>query len=489
MSAIGPRLARAIGNLTVPASCLGIGLVSVLTELSYIDPPYTCYRNPTALFFLYDMATVALAFAIALHARLGKVSRTLVSDNKNLTATCGLIVLSICLNFGSQALGLEAVASYAAAAIAGGLGIALLFVMWFEVVSHLSPVQLTFCYAVAAIGRVSLIWFCDGMAFDRAWAFLCAAAVCSVLLLAGSRQAVLTGAAVVGGLTGAADKAGPREELCRFPLRPLMVVLMGTLLLSFVLRSIGNVWGTNGNPGVIVASIGVALILIRKGESFEFGRLWQAALISMALGVLLFVSLGGSGPLMVAGALVSMAYELCLMLTYAILGDLVYRSFYNSTFLFAVELAVALTAGHLGNGLAICLEAGLGENSVVVFVGVACVLGVLFSAVCILAFSKRSVQETWGAIVKTPLSQDFDLLFEKTRLGLRCHELAQEASLSRREEEVLLLLAQRKRPAVIAEQLGIEASTVATHRKHVYQKLGIHSIKQLQERIGSNLRD
>lgn len=192
---------------------------------------------------------------------------------------------------------------------------------------------------------------------------------------------------------------------------------------------------------------------------------------------------------MVAGALVSMAYELCLMLTYAILGDLVYRSFYNSTFLFAVELAVALTAGHLGNGLAICLEAGLGENSVVVFVGVACVLGVLFSAVCILAFSKRSVQETWGAIVKTPLSQDFDLLFEKTRLGLRCHELAQEASLSRREEEVLLLLAQRKRPAVIAEQLGIEASTVATHRKHVYQKLGIHSIKQLQERIGSNLRD
>lgn len=170
------------------------------------------------------------------------------------------------------------------------------------------------------------------------------------------------------------------------------------------------------------------------------------------------------------------------------MGDLVYRSFYNSTFLFAVELAVALAAGHLGNGLAMHLGAGLAESSVVMFVGVACVLGTLFSAACILAFSKRSMQETWGTIVKTPLSQDFDLLFEKTRLGLRCHELAQEANLSRREEEVLLLLAQRKRPAAIAEQLGIEASTVATHRKHVYQKLGVHSIRQLQERIGSSLQ-
>ena len=489
MRAIGPRLAQAIGNLTVPASCLGIGLVSVLTELSYIDPPYTYYCNPTALFFLYDMATVALASAIALYARLGKTPRMLVSDNKNLTVACGLIVLSICLNYGSQALGLEVIAPYVVAAVVGGLGIALLFVMWFEVVSHLSPVQLTFCYAVAAIGRVSLIWLCGGMAFDRAWAFLCAAAVCSALLLAGSRQAVLAGAAMVGGLAGTTGKDNPREELCRFPLRPLMVVLTGTLLLSFVLRSIGNVWGTNGNPGVIVASIGVALILIRKGESFEFKRLWQVALISMALGVLLFVSLGGSGPLMVAGVLVSMAYELCLMLTYAILGDLVYRSFYNSTFLFAVELAVALAAGHLGNGLAMHLGAGLAESSVVMFVGVACVLGTLFSAACILAFSKRSMQETWGTIVKTPLSQDFDLLFEKTRLGLRCHELAQEANLSRREEEVLLLLAQRKRPAAIAEQLGIEASTVATHRKHVYQKLDVHSVKQLQERIGSSLQD
>ena len=129
MRAIGPRLAQAIGNLTVPASCLGIGLVSVLTELSYIDPPYTYYCNPTVLFFLYDMATVALAFVIALHARLGKASRMLVSDNKNLTVACGLVVLSICLNFGAQALGLEAVAPYAVAAIVGGLGIALLFVM------------------------------------------------------------------------------------------------------------------------------------------------------------------------------------------------------------------------------------------------------------------------------------------------------------------------------------------------------------------------
>lgn len=76
--------------------------------------------QPDGSFFLYDMATVALASAIALYARLGKTPRMLVSDNKNLTVACGLTVLSICLNYGSQALGLEAVAPYAVAAIGRG---------------------------------------------------------------------------------------------------------------------------------------------------------------------------------------------------------------------------------------------------------------------------------------------------------------------------------------------------------------------------------
>lgn len=477
-----------VKGLGIPASCLGIGFVSVLTELSYINPPYVRYHDPGMLFGLFDASTVLLAIVIAASIYFSKLPRTLVSKDINLVLACGMLVLSACINFGSQMLGLDSFGVYAVAAILGGLGIALLFVMWFEVVSHLNPVKLVMCYAIAAIGRVVLIWFCSGMTLERVWAFLCVTVVVSAALLAFARDGVSVDAPAICGRMKRGSGVGEdsRERLCRFPMKPLLVVLTGTLLLSFVLRSIGNAWGTNGNPGIILAGAGVLGVLLVKGDAFDFKRLWQASLVFMVLAVALFVMLGGSDVPMVAGMLACVAYELCLMLMYAILGNLVYRNFYNPTFLFAVELAVALIAGHAGTGLARFLVVGLPTGlTVVVFVGAVCVLGVLFSASCAWAFSKKGLQDEWGAIVRTPLSQDFDLLFEKTRLGLRCHELAQQTNLSRREEEILLLLVQKKKPAAIAEQLGIEVSTVATHRKHVYQKLGVHSAKQLQERIGS----
>ena len=484
---------KMVRESAIPASCLGIGLISVFTELSYINPPFHAYRDPALLFALFDAATILLAVVIAVCTRLGRAPRTLVSRNRNLAACCGLLVLSTCVNFCAQMVGAEGLPVYAVAAIVGGLGVALLFVMWFEVVSHLSPVQLALCYALAAIGRVAVIWVCSGMAIDRLWACLCAVAVASTALLAAARDAVSSRESVIDGLAGepatisggTASTAGPQEKLCRFPLKPLMVVITGTLLLSFVLHSIGNAWGTNGNPGVVIACAVVAVFLIRKRESFEFKRLWQASLVFMTVGVLLFVLLHGTGALMAAGMFTCMAYELCLMLMYSILGNLVFRNFYNSTFLYAVELAVALAAGHLGNSLATLLTDKTSPDPSPAFIAVACALGVVFALVCARSFSKRSLRDTWGTIVATPMSQDFDLVIEKTRLGLRCHELAQEADLSRREEEVLLLLAQRKKPAAIAEQLNIEPSTVTTHRKHVYQKLDVHSAKQLQERIGS----
>ncbi len=495
------RPAKTVKEPAIPVSCLGIGLISALTELSYINPPYYAYSDPTVLFALFDAATVLLAAIIALRTRRAEAPRTLVSRSRNLAACCGALVLSICLNFCAQMVGLSGLVVYALAAVVGGLGIALPFVMWFEVVSHLSPVQLLMCYALAAIGRVGVIWLCGGMAIDRVWASLCGAAVAAVALLARARDTVWQAAGTIDGLArepgdasrpglGTADSGtkaaeGPQEKLCRFPLKPLMVVITGTLLLSFVLHSIGNAWGTNGNPGVVAASAGTSLILAVKGEAFEFKRLWQASLAFMVASVSLFVLLRGTAALLTAGMFACMAYELCLMLTYSILGNLVFRNFYNSTFLYAVQLAVALTSGHLGNGLATWLSAGATADPSPAFVAVACALGVAFAAVCMGTFSKKSLRDTWGVIVTTPMSQDFDLLLEKTRLGLRCHELAQEADLSRREEEVLLLLAQKKKPAAIAEQLGIEPSTVTTHRKHVYQKLGVHSAKQLQGRIGS----
>lgn len=63
----------------------------------------------------------------------------------------------------------------------------------------------------------------------------------------------------------------------------------------------------------------------------------------------------------------------------------------------------------------------------------------------------------------------------------RCKQTAAKRQLTRRESEVLLLLAQGRTQSVIAKKLGISEGTVHTHILHVYQKLDVHSQQELIE--------
>ena len=68
-------------------------------------------------------------------------------------------------------------------------------------------------------------------------------------------------------------------------------------------------------------------------------------------------------------------------------------------------------------------------------------------------------------------------------LASRCDAAAAAHSLTTREREVLLLLAQGRTQSVIAERLGISTGTAHTHIAHVYQKMGVHSQQELIDAI------
>lgn len=61
----------------------------------------------------------------------------------------------------------------------------------------------------------------------------------------------------------------------------------------------------------------------------------------------------------------------------------------------------------------------------------------------------------------------------------RCRAIAAEASLSKRETEVFNLLACGRSRPYIRDALFLSKNTVATHVKHIYAKLGIHSQQEL----------
>ena len=64
-----------------------------------------------------------------------------------------------------------------------------------------------------------------------------------------------------------------------------------------------------------------------------------------------------------------------------------------------------------------------------------------------------------------------------------CAGLTQQYGLSKRESEVLLLLAKGRSAPFIADEFTVSLGTVKTHIRHIYEKVGVHSKQELLDLI------
>ena len=64
-------------------------------------------------------------------------------------------------------------------------------------------------------------------------------------------------------------------------------------------------------------------------------------------------------------------------------------------------------------------------------------------------------------------------------IATRCNELSQEYCLSKRETDVLQILAWGKSARRVEEILSLSSNTVKTHIRHIYSKMGIHTRAEL----------
>ena len=65
----------------------------------------------------------------------------------------------------------------------------------------------------------------------------------------------------------------------------------------------------------------------------------------------------------------------------------------------------------------------------------------------------------------------------------RCFEVSERYGLSDRQNEVLFLIGQGRNAEYVAKNLTISVSTVQTHIRNIYQKLGVHSRQELLDLI------
>lgn len=80
-------------------------------------------------------------------------------------------------------------------------------------------------------------------------------------------------------------------------------------------------------------------------------------------------------------------------------------------------------------------------------------------------------------------SRDKVLMSADEALQLRCEEISRWADLTKREIEVLHLLARGRSVPYISEKLTLSPSTIKTHVKHIYKKVDVHSKQELHDLI------
>jgi DNA-binding CsgD family transcriptional regulator len=109
--------------------------------------------------------------------------------------------------------------------------------------------------------------------------------------------------------------------------------------------------------------------------------------------------------------------------------------------------------------------------------GIACYVFVLISTV--LLFDKETVRS-----LKIVASQQYPHQMVTPaalpdRVVLTCRKIASDRHLTKRETEVLCILARGNSIAHVKEELFISEGTAITHRRHIYRKLGVHSRQEL----------
>lgn len=96
------------------------------------------------------------------------------------------------------------------------------------------------------------------------------------------------------------------------------------------------------------------------------------------------------------------------------------------------------------------------------------------------AFLDEEGQSSAGCSEQGRALRDEDAsLTHEEEIDARCVQLADEFGLSLREQEVLGYLGRGRSQPYIRDQLVLSKNTVASHVKHIYAKLGVHSKQEV----------
>lgn len=361
-----------------------------------------------------------------------------------------------------------------------GVASALLFVMLSEAFCHLSMRKTGICYSAAYVLSVLLQALMGMLHVEAAFVL---ELVCAVV------SAVSIGRASV---SLSSSHSAPVEETAgswAFPWYPLILCAAFTLV-AFLVRqliadsSVSFSW-LGGGVVSLVCLVGCLVFYERR---FDATALGFVALPLMISGILLWCWAGSSAAweVLVLTDAANVSFRIFFLV---VVCDICFRYGVSSLWLFALVRAAMMLAEGLGLGVSLYLESQGDMASLPFVVPAAYVMVVVLVTVSMGLWRTRgALDDAWHMVPKvkgaSTRSEQLRTVMSSSEVELwKCNCVARLYGLTHREEEILSCLVRGKTRAQIEEELVLSESTVRTHMRHLYAKLGVHSQSEAVELV------
>lgn len=361
--------------------------------------------------------------------------------------------------------------------ILGGFGIGLMILFWSELYACLNPLKVALYYSASCVLAALIVVVCKG--FFMPWLFGVALVMPALSLLC-----------VLLSYHSLSEDELPQavEGKFSFPWKPVLLMAVYAFAYGLQESSLYNdTFGPHSALGTVLVAGVVFIGVVAKGKRFDLGTIYRVALPLMVAGFLLLPSFGVLDPF-VSNLCVSASYMAFSILMMLIMTSMSYRYGISAIWLFGIERGIRSIfsmSGRFVERYIDSLNIPFLSSDLSLNIGV-----ILLVVICtVILLSENELSSRWGVTFLGSSDKEGDAaLVAKQETVQRCREIAKRYKLSQREEEVLLLLAQKKPVSSIEKELVIANGTAKTHIKRIYRKLDIHSRDELVVLLENPLR-
>lgn len=263
-----------------------------------------------------------------------------------------------------------------------------------------------------------------------------------------------------------------------FPAKPVGMLVVYTFVVHLGAGLVPALEFAAAPLGNIVAGVLMLVFATLLWSKFQVGLVYRASLPIVLASILLCLFPDQPLASFGVGFFGGLGFAAFLAFANVVLCAISHRYGVSPVWLFGITMAVRIPAK-----LAAGEVAGLAAVDAGLFVPVVVVAALALVSLSMACASGDDYESSWGM---QPLASNASANVETPYKAFlnRCAELARAYNLTHREEEVLTLLAQGMNVPAVESALVISKSTVKSHVRNLYGKLGVHSRDELLDMVG-----